>query len=207
MSRYRESVCKLCRNEGKKLYLKGTRCDSPKCAIERRSYPSGQHGQARKKVSEYGTQLRAKQRERRRYGVQEKQFVRYYAKAVRLKGPTGTVLFQLLESRFDNVMYRSGLIPSRQQARQMILHNHFLVNGKKVNIPSYEIKVNDIVTVAEKSQKLVKTLQEGRVVPQTPRWLEVDAGALAVKKLAKVEREDLDADLQDQMIIEYYSRN
>ena len=207
MSRYRDSKCKLCRNEGRKLYLKGTRCDTIKCAFERRPYGTGQHGQARKKVSEFGLQLRAKNRERRRYSITETQFRRYYKKAVRLKGPTDTILFQLLESRFDNIVYKAGLVPSRAQARQMILHGHFMVNGKKVNIPSYEVKVGQIITPKQGSDALLKTLSEGRLIPQAPRWMEVDMSNFSVKKLAKLEREDVAEDTEGHLIIEYYSRN
>ncbi len=207
MARYRESVCKLCRNEGQKLFLKGSRCDTPKCAIERKNYPSGQHGQARRKLSEYAIQLREKQKVRRTYGLLEKQFRRYYQKSVRMPGVTGTVMFQLIEARLDNVVYRSGLVPSRAQARQLILHGHFAVNGQKVNIPSYQTKVGDIITTfKEKDKTLIKSLTEGGSVPPTPRWLEVDRDNAVIRVMAKVEREDVDATIKEALIIEYYSR-
>lgn len=205
MARYRDSKCKLCRNEGVKLFLKGSRCDTPKCAIERRAYPSGQHGQARKKLSEYAVQLREKQKVRRLYGLQEKQFRRYYAKAARMTGVTGTLMFQLMEARLDNVIYRAGIAPSRAEGRQLILHGHFLVNGHKVNIPSYQLRIGDIITVREKSRALITERAAISTAP-APRWLEVDKNNLSVKVNAKVEREDVDPTLKEALIVEYYSR-
>lgn len=206
LSRYRESVCKLCRNEGMKLFLKGSRCDTPKCAIERKPYATGQHGQARKKLSEYAVQLREKQKVRRMYGLQEKQFKKYYEGAVRQPGITGTLLFQLIESRLDNVIYRSGLVPSRAQARQLIKHGHFLVNGRKVDIPSYLTKVGDIISPRQKSIEYVKGLTEGASLPPIPRWLDVDRENGAIRVMAKVEREDVNNSIKDALIVEYYSR-
>ena len=206
MSRYRESVCKLCRNEGQKLFLKGSRCYSAKCAIEKRPYPSGAHGKARKKLSEFAVQLREKQKVRRTYSVQETQFRRYYHEAVRRKGVTGTVLFQLLESRLDNVVFRSGLVPSRAQARQLVTHGHFLVNGKKVDIPSYLVRVGDLVTPKDASKATIKALGEDAFKVEIPRWLEVDRDNLAVRVMALIEREDVDPNIQENLIIEFYSR-
>jgi small subunit ribosomal protein S4 len=207
LARYRKSVCKLCRNEGLKLFLKGSRCDTPKCAIEKKPYPSGQHGQTRKKLSEYAIQLREKQKVRRTYGLLEGQFSKYYQKAVRLPGVTGTVMFQLMESRLDNVVYRSGLVPSRAQARQLIRHGHFSVNGRKVDIPSYLTKVGDVITPKnEPSSKLIKSLTEGGSIPPTPSWLEVDRDNVAIRTLSKVEREHIDANIKEALIVEYYSR-
>lgn len=205
MSRYRKSSCKLCRNEGVKLFLKGARCDT-KCTLDRKPYASGQHGQARKKLSEYAIQLREKQKVRRLYGVQEKQFRRYYETATRKQGVTGTIMFQLLESRLDNVLYRSGLVPSRKQARQIIRHGHILVNGKKVDIPSVQLEVGDLVMPKSSSINFVKGLTEGLPEPPTPRWLEVDRDHCAVRVNAKVEREDIDSTLKEALIVEYYSR-
>ncbi len=204
MARYRKSVCKLCRNEGMKLFLKGARCET-KCAIDKKPYATGQHGQARKKLSEYAIQLREKQKVRRMYGVQEKQFRKYYEKATRTTGVTGTIIFQLLEARLDNVLYRSGLVPSRAQARQMIGHGHFLVNGRKVDIPSVQLKPGDVITPKEKSKELIKQLSE-IATTATPRWLDVDKDNLAIRVNAKVEREDVDATLKEALIVEYYSR-
>jgi small subunit ribosomal protein S4 len=206
LARYRESVCKLCRNEGVKLFLKGSRCDTPKCAIERKPYATGQHGQTRRKLSEYALQLREKQKVRRLYGVQEKQFRRYYEEAVRRKGVTGTLLFQLLENRLDNVVYRSGIAPSRAQARQLIKHGHFLVNNQRVDIPSYQLKIGDIIMPRDKSKQLIKSLTESAPEPPTPRWLEVDREHSAIRVSAQVEREDVDSNLKEALIVEYYSR-
>ncbi len=204
MARYRKSVCKLCRNEGVKLFLKGSRCDA-KCTLDRKPYPSGQHGQARKKLSEYALQLREKQKVRRMYGLLEKQFRKYYEKASGMSGVTGTVMFQLMEARFDNVVYRSGLVPSRAQARQLIRHGHFLVNGQKVDIPSYQIKIGDVIMPKDKSKELIKQFSEGSTMP-APRWLDVDRDNCAIRVNAKVEREDVDANLKEALIVEYYSR-
>jgi small subunit ribosomal protein S4 len=187
-----------------KLFLKGARCET-KCAIDKKPYATGQHGQARKKLSEYAIQLREKQKVRRMYGVQEKQFRKYYEKATRTTGVTGTIIFQLLEARLDNVLYRSGLVPSRAQARQMIGHGHFLVNGRKVDIPSVQLKPGDVITPKEKSKELIKQLSE-IATTATPRWLDVDKDNLAIRVNAKVEREDVDATLKEALIVEYYSR-
>jgi small subunit ribosomal protein S4 len=208
LARDRDSACKKCRNEGQKLFLKGSRCDTPKCAFERRPYKSGPHGQGRPvKKSEYAIQLREKQKVRRTYAVSEKQFKKYYDVAAHHTGVTGTLLFQILESRLDNVIYRSGLVPSRAQARQMIGHGHFLVDGKKVDIPSFQVKPGQLVTVKEKSKSLIKSLTEHQSsLPPAPRWMEMDKDALAIKVMARVEREDVDANIKEALIVEYYSR-
>jgi small subunit ribosomal protein S4 len=205
LARYRESVCKLCRNEGQKLYLKGSRCDTPKCAISRRSYGSGQHGNARKKLSEFAVQLREKQKLRRTYGILEKPFRRNYETAIRLRGVTGTLMLQRLEARFDNVVYRSGLVPSRALGRQMIQHGHFIVNGHKVDIPSYLIKPGDVITVRERSKGVFTALLEGRS-PTTPHWMELDASKLSLVYKQEPERADLDQSVKELLITEYYSR-
>jgi small subunit ribosomal protein S4 len=205
LARYTDSVCKLCRNEGVKLFLKGDRCDSPKCAISRRAYPSGQHGQARKKMSEYALQLREKQKVRRTYGLLEKAFRRNFYAAVHAKGVTGTVIFQRLESRLDAAVFRSTIIPSRAMARQLITHGHFMVNGRVVDIPSYLLKVGDVVEVREGSKALVTRLLEGRQL-NAVHWLEVEAGGLKFTLKALPQREDIDQTIKEQLIIEYYSR-
>ncbi len=208
MARYLESVCRLCRREGLKLFLKGERCYSDKCAVERRSYPPGQHGQGRVKVSEYGTQLREKQKVKRLYGVLEKQFRRYFAEADRLKGITGENLLKLLERRFDNMVYRMGFAGSRNEARQLVKHNHFLVNGKKVNIPSYLLKPGDTIQVREKSKNLVRIQEALEAVQRrgVPSWLELDKDNIkAVVKTLPV-REELTLPIKEQLIVELYSK-
>lgn len=208
MARYTGSVCRLCRREGTKLFLKGDRCFSSKCALDHRPTPPGQHGQARqRKMSEYGTQLREKQKARRAYGLLEGQFYRTYERASNMKGVTGENLLQLLERRIDNVVYRAGFAASRPQARQLVLHGHFTVNGKKVDIPSYELDENDVIAVANNSKELelFKAAREGsnRVIP---KWLTVNADALTLTVSALPAREDIDFALQENMIVEFYSR-
>jgi small subunit ribosomal protein S4 len=208
MARYTDSVCRLCRREGSKLFLKGEKCFSQKCALGKRPTPPGQHGQARqRKMSEYGAQLREKQKARRAYGLLEGQFYRTYERASNMKGVTGENLLQLLERRIDNVIYRAGLAASRPQARQLVLHGHFMVNGQKVDIPSYELDANDVITVREKSKDmpLFKAAREGsaRIVP---KWLTVNADALTITVAALPAREDIDFSIQENMIVEYYSR-
>ena len=211
MARNVESVCKLCRREGEKLFLKGDRCFSPKCAIERRSYPPGQHGrqgQFRRKESDYGVQLRQKQKARRLYGVFERQFRRYFREAQRRKGLTGINLLIILESRLDNVVYRLGLASSRAQARQLISHGHFDINGRKTNVPSFLVSPNDLIAVRENSMKnshfkeLAKSVDGGRV----PDWLSLDAKNLSGQVLSEPTREHIDVTLDEQLIVEYYSR-
>ena len=208
MARYTDSVCRLCRREGTKLFLKGEKCFSSKCAQQNRPTPPGQHGQARqRKASEYGMQLREKQKARRAYGLLEGQFYRTYERASNMKGVTGENLLSLLERRLDNVVYRAGFAASRPQARQLVLHGHFMVNGKKVDIPSYEVDLNDVITVKQKSKEmeLFKAAREGanRVVP---KWLTVNADELTATIAALPAREDIDFSLQENMIVEYYSR-
>jgi len=206
LARYRGPVCRLCRAEGKKLFLKGVKCETPKCPLEKKNYGPGQHGQARKKLSEYALQLREKQSVRRKFSVSETQFKRYYKDAVRSKDVTGTVLLRLLELRLDNAVYASSLVASRAQGRQLLKHGHFLVNGKKVNVPSYQVKVGDIITAREKSAKILKALVEGASLPPAPSWLEVDKEACALKISSIPQREDMDTTIQESLIIEYYSR-
>ncbi len=213
MARYRGSVCRLCRREGMKLYLKGERCYSPKCSFERRPYPPGIHGQAmrfRRKASDYALQLREKQKVKRIYGVMERQFRRYFEEASRRKGLTGTTLLQILETRLDNVVYRLGLADSRAQARQLVRHGHIEVNGRKVNIPSYRVKPGDVIRVRDKSRKnaffraRAELLAEG--TKTVPDWLELDVNNLAGRVLALPQRHHIDLDISEQLIVEFYSR-
>jgi small subunit ribosomal protein S4 len=208
MARYTGPVCRLCRRERMKLFLKGTRCMGPKCAIERRPYPPGQHGRGRIKESEYLVQLREKQKARRIYGVLEKQFRRYYEEATRAKGVTGTRLLQLLELRLDNVVYRGGLAMSRDQARQFVTHGHFQVNGRKVDIPSYRVKAGDVVSVRERSRSVGRIVEAaafaaGRHIPE---WLILEAGELKISVVSEPAREVIDVPVQEQMIVELYSK-
>ena len=211
MARYSGPVCKLCRREGEKLFLKGERCFSPKCAFERRAYAPGAHGrqaQYRRKVSDFALQLRAKQKARRVYGVYERQFRRYFREAQRQKGLTGLNLLILLESRLDNVVYRLGFASSRAQARQLVQHGHIDVNGRKTNIPSYLVKPGDIIAVRDISRgnsyfkELSQVLDEGQV----PAWLSLDSSNLTGKVVDVPAREDVDITLNEQLIVEYYSR-
>lgn len=208
MARYTDASCRLCRREGQKLFLKGARCYTDKCAIARRAYAPGQHGQARKKQSEYGLQLREKQKAKRFYGVLENQFRTYYEEASRKKGITGENLLFILESRLDNIVYRLGLATSRAEARQFVTHEHFRVNGKKVNVPSYLVKVGDVISVAQNSKESARFDQildvtNGRVVPS---WLEFDAENLTGKVVALPTREEVDAPVQEHLIVELYSK-
>ena len=208
MARYTDSVCRMCRREGTKLFLKGEKCFSTKCALNNRPTPPGQHGQARqRKASEYGLQLREKQKARRAYGLMEGQFKRTYDRAAHMKGITGENLLQLLELRLDNVVYRSGLAASRAQGRQVVCHGLITVNGKKVDIPSYSVKVGDVIGVRSTKKDLVifKAAKEGsgRVVPQ---WLTVDLENLSATVSALPQRDDVDLTLQENMIVEFYSR-
>ncbi len=208
MARYIEASCRLCRRENMELYLKGERCYTDKCAIKRRNYPPGQHGQARAKVSSYGTQLREKQKVRRIYGILEKQFRGYFEKADRMKGVTGENLLSLLEKRLDNVVYRLGFSSSRNEARILVRHGHFLVNGKKVNIPSYQLKVGDIVELREKSRTLDVVIESMEAVARRgiPPWLELDKDSFKGLVKANVSREDLTTPIQEQLIVELYSK-
>ena len=208
MARYTGPVCRLCRREGEKLFLKGDRCYTEKCAVDRRSYPPGQHGQGRHKVSEYGLHLREKQKVRRIYGVLERQFERYYDRASRQKGITGENLLRILEMRLDNIVYRMGFAASRSQARQLVMHQHVAVNGQKVDIPSYELQVGDVITIRDKSRSLQLIKEnteaaEGRAVPE---WLEVNLDQMEGKILAEPTRDQMDISVQEHLIVEYYSR-
>ncbi len=208
MARYTGAVCRLCRREGQKLFLKGDRCYTDKCAISRRSYAPGQHGQGRKKVSEYGLQLRAKQTTRRYYGVLEGQFRHYYELAEKREGKTGEVLLALLESRLDNVIYRLGFASSRAEARQLVVHGHFTVNGRRVNIPSYLTKVGDVISIAEKSRNSdkIKGVLEATAAHVIPKWIDLDRGTLEAKIVAVPEREDIDLPVEETLIVELYSK-
>ena len=208
MARYTGPNCKMCRREGCKLYLKGERCTNGKCAFDHRSTAPGQHGAARKKVGEYGKHLREKQKARRYYGVLEGQFRHYYEMAEKMEGITGTNLLILLESRLDNVVYRMGMAASRKEARQLVLHAHFTLNGKKVTIPSLLVKVGDVIAVKEASKEnaKIKALAENFATAQTPKWLENDVANLATKVVARPAREDIDFEFEDQLIVELYSK-
>ena len=208
MARYTGPVCRLCRREGTKLFLKGERCMTGKCALDRRSTAPGQHGAANKKVREYGMQLREKQKTKRYYGVLEKPFANYYAEAERKSGMTGENLLILLERRLDNVVYRMGLAESRKQARQLVLHAHFTLNGKKVTIPSISVKAGDVIAVKEASRGLttMKALIEASASKLTPKWLEVNKENATAKVVALPAREDIDFDFNEQLIVELYSK-
>ncbi len=208
MARYTGPRCRLCRREGSKLFLKGDRCYSEKCAFERRSYAPGQHGKARAKVSDYGLRLREKQRVRRIYGVKESQFRRYFSMADRQKGVTGTNLLVLLERRLDNVVYRLGFADSRSQARQLVKHGHFLVNGRRVDIPSYLVKVGDVIQVREKSKDILPIVQAIEAVARrgVPDWLELDADAKKGTVKSMPERSHITMPIQEQYIVEFYSK-
>ena len=208
MARYTDASCRLCRREGAKLFLKGSRCYSDKCSIGRRAYAPGQHGQARKKQSEYGLQLREKQKAKRFYGLLEGQFYKYYEMASKMKGITGENLLFLLESRLDNVVYRFGLGGSRAEARQLVTHGHFLVNGRRVNIPSYLTKPGDVISLCDKSKSSSKFEQvldvtSGRVLPQ---WLEFDPDNYTGKVVGTPTREDVDVPVKEHLIVELYSK-
>ncbi len=209
MAKYNDAVCRLCRREGMKLYLKGEKCYSPKCILEKRPYPPGKgsdRGGRRAKASDYGIRLREKQKARRIYGVMEKQFRRYFDMASREKGLTGENLLRLLERRLDNVVYRLGFASSRREARQLVSHGHFLINGRSTNVPSYLVKVGDEIKVKEKS-KDIEPIQRGLSYERNvPSWLELDGDALTGKVLDFPKREDIDIDINEQMIVEFYSR-
>jgi len=208
LARYRESVCRLCRREGIKLFLKGDRCYSEKCSYERREYAPGDHGQMRRKPSDYGLQLREKQKLKRIYGLLEKQFRGYFEKADRQKGITGNNLLLLLERRLDNLVFRMGFATSRTEARQLVRHNHFTVNGKKVNIPSYLVKIGDEIQVREGSRQVARIVEAMETVARrgVPHWLELDRENF--KGIVKTfpAREDLTMPVQEQMVVELYSK-
>jgi len=209
MARYTGPVCRLCRREGMKLFLKGERCYTGKCAVDRRQYAPGQHGQSRgKKPTEYGIQLREKQKARRIYGVMEGQFRRYFAEAARQKGMTGENLMRLLERRLDNVVYRLGFASSRPEARQLVRHGHYTVNGKRVDIPSYLVRVGEVIAVKEdsKSSPRMKEILQALGTRPVPAWLALDVNAAAGTVTALPTREDIQLPIQDHLIVEKYSR-
>jgi small subunit ribosomal protein S4 len=209
MARYSGPVCRLCRREDMKLFLKGDRCYTDKCGYERRAYPPGQHGQnRRRKQSDYGTQLREKQKVKRIYGLAERQFRGYFHKAARMKGQTGENLLVLLERRLDNIVYRFGFASNHAEARQLVRHGHFRINGKKVNIPSYLVKAADVVEVAEKSRKIVRINDSLGAVDRrgVPSWLELDKGAFKGTVKGMPAREDFTLPIREQLIVELYSK-
>ena len=208
MARYTGPSCKLCRREGTKLFLKGDRCTSGKCALDRRSTAPGQHGAANKKQREYGMQLREKQTTKRYYGILEKQFKNYFVEADRQEGMTGENLLKLIERRLDNVVYRMGMAESRKEARQLVLHAHFTLNGKKVSIPSLLVKPGDVIAVKETSRDSlkIKELVEAMQTAIVPKWLDVDKTALTAKVINAPEREDVDFPFEEQLIVELYSK-
>jgi small subunit ribosomal protein S4 len=208
MARYTGAVCKLCRREGAKLYLKGDRCYTDKCSVGKRNYAPGQHGQNKKKLSGYGVQLREKQKVRRIYGVLEKQFRDYFFEAERARGITGENLLRLLELRFDNVVYRMGFGNSRAEARQLVRHGHFTINGKKVDIPSYQVKLNDLIAVkaTSKNSEKLKELAEDATTKTAPQWLSVNAEMMEARVITLPVREDIDIPIEEHLIVELYSR-
>ena len=208
MSRYTGSVCRQCRRENMKLFLKGDRCFSDKCSFDRRGYPPGEHGQKRAKVSDYGMQLREKQKVRRIYGISEKQFRISFKRADRQKGITGTNLLSLLETRLDNTVFRMGFVNSRNQGRHFVRHQHFTVNGKKVNIPSYQVKKGDVIALREKSSKIqaITDSLEAIVRRGIPQWLEIDKEKFTGKVVSIPVREDITLPIQEQLIVELYSK-
>ena len=206
MSRYTDANCKICRREGQKLFLKGERCYSAKCALEKRNYAPGQHGQARKKQSDYGNQLREKQKAKRFYGVQETQFRNFFDKAAKKSGKTGENLLIMLETRLDNAVFRLGFAASRKEARQLVTHGHFTVNGKKANIPSMEVKAGDVIAVKSKSQQSPKFKEIRDMQITVPQWMDVDVNKLEGKILALPTREQIDTPIAEHLIVELYSK-
>ena len=208
MARYTKTNCRLCRRENLKLFLKGERCYTEKCAYDRRNYPPGQHGQSRKKFSDYGTQLREKQKVKRIYGILENQFRNIFKEADRQKGITGETLLALLERRFDNIVYRLGFANSRDEARQLVRHNHFLINQSKVNIPSYLVKPGDVIELREKSKKVVRVLEalEGVARRGVPQWLELDKDQMKGSMKGLPAREEITLPIQEKLIVELYSK-
>lgn len=209
MARYTGAVCRICRREGQKLFLKGTKCYTDKCAFAKRSYAPGQHGQSRKKMSEYGMQLREKQKVRKTYGILEGQFEKYFDMAVAKKdGITGENFLQILESRFDSVIYRAGFATSRKEARQLVRHGHFTINGKKVNIPSYLVKAGDVIAITEKSSgsEKIKAVLETTDAKLIPQWLDVNRDALTATVVRLSNRDEIDLDIKEHLIVEFYSK-
>jgi small subunit ribosomal protein S4 len=206
MARYTGAVCRQCRREGQKLFLKGERCYSDKCALARRNFAPGQHGQARKKSSEYGIQMRAKQKAKRFYGVLESQFAKYFEMAEKRTGMAGENLLKILESRLDNVVYRAGFGMSRRQARQLVLHRHFTVNGERVNIPSYLVKPGDVIAVHGSACDKIKENVELNSARPVPMWMSFDANDMKVTFNRLPERSEIDLDVEEQLIVELYSK-
>jgi small subunit ribosomal protein S4 len=208
LARYTSAQCRLCRREGMKLFLKGERCLTSKCALERRAYPPGQHGQGRTKRSDYGLQLREKQKVRRMYGVLEKQFRLYYQRAARMRGVTGENLLQMLERRLDNAVYRLGMATSRKDARQLVSHGHLLINGRRVDIPSILVKEGDVIEVRERSKKLtrIEGSLELKAAGEMPAWLELDRAAMKATVKALPTRDDIQIPIQESLIVELYSK-
>jgi len=208
MARYTGAVCRLCRREGTKLYLKGERCYTDKCSIKKRQYAPGQHGQGRKKLSEYGIQLREKQKARRYYGILEGQFRHYFELAEKKQGITGENLLSILETRLDNVAYRLGIGTSRAEARQLVRHGHVTVNGKKVNIPSFLVSVGDVITLKEASRgsEKIKAVLEATSGRAVPKWLDYNRDTLEAKVIAAPAREDIDLEIAEHLIVELYSK-
>ena len=208
MARYTGAVCRICRREGAKLFLKGERCYTSKCSVITRSKAPGQHGDSRKKVSEYGLQLRAKQKAKRFYGVLEKQFEKYFDFANKKQGITGENLLRILESRLDNVVYRLGFANSRAEARQLVSHGHFTVNGKKVNIPSYLTKADEAISIKEKSRgsDKIKSVLEINASRPVPQWLDIDRNSLEAKIIRLPNRDEIDLEVEEHLIVELYSK-
>ncbi|OGW39907.1 MAG: 30S ribosomal protein S4 [Nitrospirae bacterium RBG_13_39_12] len=208
MARYTGALCRICRREGEKLFLKGDRCYTDKCAVDRRKYPPGQHGQGYRKLSDYGFQLREKQKVRKIYGLLERQFRRYFYEAERRKGITGEILLQLIERRLDNIVYRMGFAPNRRRARQIISHGHILVNSKKVNLPSYTVKGGDLVSVKESSREMPEIIESISKVEHRgiPAWVEIDSVNLIGKVLHIPSRDEIQLPVQEQLIVELYSK-
>jgi small subunit ribosomal protein S4 len=208
MARYTESVCRICRREGAKLFLKGTRCYTKKCAFERRPSPPGQHGVRRRKVGEYGLQLREKQKVRKTYGVLERQFRNYFLAASKHTGVTGEYLLRTLELRFDNVVYRAGFAPSRAAARQLVAHGHLAVNGRPTDIPSFQLKAGDKIEVREarRAREPFKVAKETLRNHQGPEWLTIDPATLSATIVTPPSRDQMPLDLNEQLVVEYYSR-
>lgn len=208
MARYREASCRICRREGGKLFLKGDRCYTEKCAVERRKYPPGQHGQGYRKLSDYGVQLREKQKVRKMYGLLERQFRRYFYEAERREGITGEILLQLVESRLDNIVYRMGFAPNRRRARQLISHGHIVVNGKEINLPSYQVKEGDWVSVKDSSRDMPEIIDSLSKIEHRgiPAWVEVDSVNHTGKVLRIPSRDEIQLPVQEQLIVELYSK-
>lgn len=208
MARYTDSKCRQCRREGGKLFLKGEKCFTDKCPVEKRAYPPGQHGQRRGRTSDYGVQLREKQKLRRVYGVLEAQFANYYAEADRARGSTGENLLRLLECRLDNVVFRCGLGASRSEARQLVRHNSILINGRRLNIPSYQVRPSDVISVANgsKEQLRIKAALEAAEQRGFPEWIEVDVKEMKATFKARPERSDLPSEINEQLVVALYSK-